>query len=110
MVAVRGGSKRGRRFRLLGFLAAAVFALLVVMAPAALAYPDSPPAPLVDPNVKVQVASAGASAQSSQSSRSAGLAFTGSDITELVVIGGVLVGAGTLALVVSRRRAHHALT
>jgi hypothetical protein len=95
-----------RKARFFGVLVAAVFALLVVMAPAAIAYPDPPPSP---PNPDAGVVVKDASAAGSQGS-SGGLAFTGSDVTGLVVIGGVLVGAGTLAIVAARRHNTPALS
>jgi hypothetical protein len=97
-----------RRVRLFGTLAAGVFALLVLAAPAALAYPDPPAAPPVDHNTPVGIRVEGASASAQHASE--GLAFTGGDIAGLVTIGAVLVGLGTLTIVVSRRRAHPALS
>ena len=91
-------------------LVAALFALFVVLAPAALAYPDPPPNPPVDPNAGVVVRGVSVTNAPSSASASSGLALTGGDVVGFVVIGGVLVALGTLTIVASRRRGHTSLS
>jgi hypothetical protein len=97
-------STKGRASRLVrvcGGLCGLVLLALVLMAPAALAYPGPDPVNPVNPNVPTQVESNNIAVKS----QSSGLAFTGGDVMGMVVIGGVLVGAGALTIRATRRRA-----
>src|SRR5262249_53581217 len=91
-------ARAARGLRMVAALAAVVV-VLGVAASAAFAYPDPPPEPSVSPQIETRVGGTTVTRTTA-----GGLAFTGSDVVELAVIGGGLVGAGVVRVRLARRR------
>jgi len=91
--------KSSRIVRFVATSAVGAMGALVPLSVAGASYPVPPTPPEVNPNTKTQTPNV----EATQASRPSTLPFTGTDVVELVAIGGVSVGVGTVLVRRSRR-------
>ena len=91
--------KSSRIIRIAAASAVGAVGALLPLSAAGAAYPVPPNPPSVNPNNEAKVPNVAANT----ASRPATLPFTGTDVVELVAIGGISVGVGTVLVRRSRR-------